>query len=238
MITKKLVSIIIPAYNEEKNIAKVIRKCHKLKKDFQVEIIVVDGGSQDKTIQVAKKERADKIIKFPYKRGKGADFWAGGIIANGAYIIQIDSDYQFLPQEIPLFVDKLEKETDVVIGTRFVNSKIEKGSISTRNLFGNKFLSLLTSLACGQKITDVMAGFKGFRKKAFLALDIRERHFEYEAEIIVKAMKMGMRLEQIPVSYKKRIGGNSGIRVLNDGLKVIMAIIKVKLAKLPNYREL
>lgn len=237
MKSKKLVSIILTSYNEEKNIGRTIKDCQKLKKFFPVEIIVVDAASKDKTIEIARKMRVDRIIRFPFKRGKGADFWAGGLAANGDYIIQIDTDHQFQPNEIPLFVDALSKGADVVIGTRFGGGKIQKGSITSKNLFGNWVMSALTSIACGRRITDVMAGFKGFKKDAFLALDLKERHFEYEAETVVKAVKSGMNLVQLPITYTKRVGGASGIRALRDGLNVCKAIARVYFDDIPAYKS-
>lgn len=239
MVKKKLVSIILTSYNEEKNIGRTIKDCQSLKKIFPVEIIVVDGASKDKTVEIAKRMKVDRILRFPIKRGKGADFWAGGLLSTGEYIIQIDTDHQFQPNEIPLFVDALEKGADVVIGTRFASGgKIEKGAVTFRNLFGNWIMSLATSLACGRRITDVMAGFKGFKKNAFLALDLKERHFEYEAETVTKAIKMAMNLVQIPITYTRRRGGASGIRALRDGLNVCKAIVKVYFSKLPKYSNL
>ena len=235
MSSRGLVSIVIPAYNEEKNIAKVIKECQKLKKLFPIEIIVVDGNSKDQTVKVVQNSKVDKIISFPAKRGKGADFWAGAVSSRGDYIIQIDADFQFQPFEIPIFVKALKEGADVAIGTRFTGGKIQKGAITSRNLFGNWLMSAATSLACGRRITDVMAGFKGFRKRALLALDLRERHFEYEAETVVKASRMGMNLVEIPITYKKRFAGTSGIRAFRDGTKVIKAIITARFSKLPKF---
>lgn len=236
---KKLVSIILTSYNEEKNIGRTIKDCKELSKFFPIEIIVVDAASKDKTIEIAKRLKVDRIIQFPFKRGKGADFWVAGCVAEGGYIIQIDADHQFQPQEIPLFVEALDKGADVAIATRFSGEgKIEKGSVSFRNLFGNWVMSFATSIACGRRITDVMAGFKGFKREVFLALDLKERHFEYEAETVVKACRMGMNLVQIPITYTKRIGGASGIRALRDGINVLKAIFRVYFTKLPLYQTL
>ena len=235
MKNKKLVSIVLTSYNEEKNIGKTIEDCKKLKVYFPIEIIVVDAASKDRTLEIAKKLKVDKVLPFPFKRGKGADFWAGALLANGYYIIQIDTDHQFQPNEIPQFIKELKRGADIVIGTRFDGGKIEKGSISFRNLLGNWIMSTVTSLACGKKISDVMAGFKGFKKEALIALDLRERHFEYEAEVVTKACKMKMHLVQIPVTYTKRRGGTSGIRALRDGLKVLKAIVSVYFSDLPKY---
>lgn len=236
MKNNKLVSIILTSYNEEKNIASTIKDCQKLKNQYPIEIIVVDAASKDKTVEIAKKLKVDRVLRFPFKRGKGADFWAGALVAQGDYIIQIDTDHQFQPNEIPLFVEALNKGADVVIGTRFAgDSSIQKGSVSFRNLFGNWIMSAATSLACGKRITDVMAGFKGFKRNAILTLDLRERHFEYEAETVVKAVKIGMDLVQIPITYTKRVGGTSGIRAIRDGFNVLKAIIKVSFSTLPKY---
>lgn len=235
---KKLVSIILTSYNEEKNIGRTIKDCQALKKFFPVEIIVADAASKDKTIQIAKKMKVNRILRFPFKRGKGADFWAGGLLATGDYIVQIDTDHQFQPNEIPLFIEALDKGADVVIGTRFSGGKIEKGSISFRNYFGNWVMSAATSIACGKRISDVMAGFKGFKRDAFLALDLKERHFEYEAETVTKSCRMGMNLVQIPITYTKRKGGASGIRALRDGINVLKAILKVYFSSLPKYSDL
>ncbi len=123
---KKLVSIILTSYNEERNIGQTIKDCRALRKFFPIEIIVVDAASKDKTVEIARRLKVNRIIRFPFKRGKGADFWAGGLAATGDYIIQIDTDHQFQPKEIPLFVEALKKEADVVIGSRFNGGKIQK----------------------------------------------------------------------------------------------------------------
>ncbi|OGE27137.1 hypothetical protein A2772_02795 [Candidatus Daviesbacteria bacterium RIFCSPHIGHO2_01_FULL_38_8b] len=99
-------------------------------------------------------------------------------------------------------------------------------------------MSAATSIGCGKRITDVMAGFKGFKRNAFLALDLKERHFEYEAETVTKACRMGMNLVQIPITYTKRVGGTSGIRALQDGINVLKAIWKVYFSNLPKYSSL
>lgn len=233
-----LTSVIIPAYNEENNITKVITDVLKLTKKFPLEIIVVDDGSKDKTVSVAKKAGAHKVITYKKNKGKGGAFRVGIDAAKGEYIVQIDADHQFQPNEIPIFVKALDEGADVVIGTRFSGGKIEKGSITFKNYFGNWVMSFATSLASEKRITDVMAGFKGFKRDAFLALDLKERHFEYEAETVTKACRMGMKLIQLPITYTKRRGGTSGIRALQDGVNVLKAIIKVYFSTLPKYSDL
>src|SRR3989338_7380621 len=156
----KLVSIILTSYNEEKNIGRTIKDCRVLKKFFPIEIIVADAASKDKTIEIAKKFRVDRILRFPFKRGKGADFWAGSLIAKGHYIIQIDTDHQFQPNEIPVFVKTLRQEADIVMGTRFEGGNIEKGSVTFRNLIGNRIMSTVTiSAPCLKAFTKTGISF-------------------------------------------------------------------------------
>lgn len=229
------ISIIIPAYNEEQNIAKVIEECQKL--NLKTEIIVVDGGSSDRTSEIAREFKGIRVITLKKRRGKGVDFWSAAKTASGKYVIQIDADLQFSPSQIPLFLKSLKSKADVAIATRFDGGRIEKNSISNQNYFGNQLISLITSVVCGRKVTDVMAGFKGFRKDALTALNLSQKHFEYEAEIVIKASRMGMDLVEIPVSYKKRYKGSSQVRALRDGFKVLKTILVTKFMKLENYKR-
>lgn len=222
-----LTSIIIPAYNEEKNIQGVIKECLELKRKFPIEIIVVDDGSKDKTSEVAKKAGATKLVKYSPNKGKGHAFRQGIDKARGAYIIQIDSDHQFQPNEIPKFIELLENGYDIVLGTRFNKGDIEKGSVTKLNLFGNWLMSFTTTLFSGIKVTDIMAGFKGFKTNAARQLNLVTPHFGYEAEVIVKAGKLGLTVAEVPITYKKRPFGTSGVSAIRDGSKVSWTIIKL-----------
>ena len=130
------VSIILPTHNEQETIAQIIKDIKKLYKLFTFEIIVVDGGSSDKTVEFAEKEGV-KVIKFPKKRGKGVDFWEATLQAKGKYIVQIDADYQFLPSEIPLLVKELDHGADLAIGKR-----IDQEEAPIIRTFGNYILTL------------------------------------------------------------------------------------------------
>ncbi|MBI1870785.1 MAG: glycosyltransferase family 2 protein [Chlamydiae bacterium] len=222
-----LVSIIIPAYNEEKNIRSVIEDTLQLKTQFPLEIIVVDDGSKDETADVAKSAGADRVISYPKNKGKGGAFRMGVDEAKGEYIIQIDADHQFQPHEIPLLVEALHQGYDLVLGSRFNQGKVEKGSVKWVNVFGNWLMSATTTFFSGIKVTDIMAGFKGFKTEVARKLDLVTSHFGYEAEIIVKAGKMGFSVKEIPITYTKRIFGTSGVSAIRDGSKVAFTIAKM-----------
>lgn len=224
-----LISIIIPGYNEEKNIASVVQDVLKLKKQYAIEIIVIDDGSKDKTAEIAKKTGADSVISYKKNKGKGGAFRVGIDHAKGQYIIQIDADHQFQPNEIPQFIKALQEDYDIVCGTRFNKGTVEEGSVSIVNLFGNWLVSFVTTFFSGIHVTDIMAGFKGFTKEAANKLDLKTAHFGYEAEIIVKAGKLGLKVKEIPITYKKRIFGQSSLNAIRDGIKVTFTIAKMYL---------
>jgi glycosyltransferase involved in cell wall biosynthesis len=220
------VSVIIPAFNEERNIPHIIREIKKLRKLYRLEIIVVDDGSLDNTAKAARKESGALVIRLKRNGGKGRAFQKGVRFAHGDYVIQIDADLQFLPKEIPLFIEKL-KNYDIVVGTRFNRGTVEAGSVSLVNLFGNWLMSRVTTLFSGVTVTDIMAGYKGFRMEACKKLALQTPHFGYEAEIIVKAGKYGLSLCEIPIRYNRRRIGSSNVSPIRDGLRVSRTITKL-----------
>jgi|SRR5882724_884951 len=222
-----LTSIIIPAYNEERNIARVIKSVLKLKRKYSIEILVVDDGSKDRTVQEAKKAGADRVITYKKNKGKGGAFRVGINAAKGDYIVQIDADHQFQPNEIPHFIAALDEGYDVVCGTRFDKGNVQEGSVSKVNLFGNWLMSVVTTFFSGIKVTDIMAGFKGFTRDAAQKLDLITQHFGYEAEIVVKAGKLNLKVKEIPITYTKRTFGSSSVHAIKDGIRVSYTIAKM-----------
>lgn len=217
---KPFISIIIPTYHEAGNIAEMVRRTKKLSKLYPLEIIVVDGGSKDGTPDIAEKAGATKVIRFPFKRGKGLDLWEAFKVAKGDYIIEIDADLQFDPEQIPLFMEAFQKGAEVVIAQR----SNYKESPLWRTI-GNKSLSLLTTIVLGYPISDVLAGFKAAKREVMLSLNLQETGFMYESEIVVKAVRMGYKLAQIPVRYKRRMRENSQVSLIKDGLRFARSII-------------
>jgi len=215
-----LISIIIPTYHEAGNIGEMVRRTKKLSTTYPIEIIIADGGSKDGTPEIAQKAGADKVIRYPFKRGKGIDFWEACQQAKGDYIIEIDADLQFDPEQIPLFVKDFENGADVVIATR----ENYKESPLWRTI-GNRSLSLWATLILGYPIHDILAGFKAARKDVMLSLKLQEKGFMYESEIVVKAVRMKYKLTQIPVRYKRRMRENSQVSLVKDGLKFALSII-------------
>lgn len=225
---KPLVSIVIPTYQEAGNIEEMVRRTKKLSKLFSLEIIVVDGGSKDGTPDIAQNAGATKVIRFPNKRGKGIELWEAFQTAKGDYIIEIDADLQFDPEQIPLFIKAFKKGADVVIAKR----ENYKQSPIWRTI-GNRSLSLLTSIVLMYPIHDVLAGFKAARRDVMLSLKLQEKGFMYESEIVVKAVRMKYKLAQIPVRYKRRMRENSQVSLVKDGLRFVKSILYFSLIAPP-----
>ncbi|RJQ25589.1 glycosyltransferase family 2 protein [Candidatus Parcubacteria bacterium] len=224
---KTTLSILIPAYNEEENIEKIIKGCQKLKQ-YELDILVaVDGKTTDNTYEKAEKLGV-RVIKSKSTGGKGITFREAIKHLRGDYVIQIDADYQFLPDDIPKLMDSLQNGCDVALGTRYrKGASIEKGSVSLLKRAGSFGLSFTTSIFTGQRITDVMAGFKGFKRKVLIDLDPQTDHFGYEAELVIKAAKKKYKIREVPINYKKRITGNSSIHLIKHGILTLSSIIRV-----------
>ncbi len=232
MITKKpKVSIVIPTYNEQETIGDIIRDIKKFCKKYPHEIIVSDGGSTDNTVILARREKV-KVIQNPGKKGKGIDFWKGAQKAAGEYIVQIDADYQFSPKEIPLFIKALENGADIAIAHR-----IDQSVAPLIRTFGNWIQSFLTSILIQKRIYDTFAGFKAIKKSVLEDIKIEDHHFGYEAEIVIKGIRKGYRLVQIPVSYKMREAGESQVNLVINGLLNVKSIIKASFVQLPTKKS-
>lgn len=223
---KKSISIIIPTYNEAKTIKKLIREIKDVLKAYPLEIIVIDAHSSDKTASIAESEKVI-VIRRDKKYGKGADFWYASLQSKGEYIIQIDADYQFSPKDIPLLITALDRGADVSLAWR-----IKHTNAPFIRTFGNKVFCWVTSVAVNKKIHDVVAGFKGYKRNALLSLQLKENHFGYEGEVVVKAVRMGYTIAQVPVSYSPRVTGTSQVSAFRDGPLTIWSILKARFENL------
>jgi glycosyltransferase involved in cell wall biosynthesis len=188
-------SIILPAYNEGKNISHVI---NAVKQAGNYEIIVVDDGSNDNTLDVAK-NLGCTCLRLKKNMGKGYACSKGAKIASHENIVFIDSDGQLDAGEIPSLLAHLDKN-DIVVGTR------SQGDIPIQRRLSNKFAKTVVSAAAGKRLGDVLCGFRAIRKKHFFGLDLRKRRYEFDSEMVIKAARRGYRIKEVPVSVRYGIG--------------------------------
>jgi glycosyltransferase involved in cell wall biosynthesis len=219
------ISVIVPAYNEEKNIEKILLNIKKLSQ-YKLQILVaVDSKTTDNTAKIAKQNKAE-VLLTKKTLGKGDVIRQAISQIKGDYAIQIDADSQFLPSDIPKLIKPLEEGYDVTLGTRYQKgAHVQKGSVSPIKRFGSFFLSAATSVGCGVRITDVMAGFKAFKTPVLKKIKPKDPYFGYEAELVIKAAKRKYKILNVPISYKKRIIGQSTVNSLKHGFEVLQTIV-------------
>lgn len=211
-------AILLPTYNEEKNIEDVIERVRKVNKKY--EIVVVDSESKDRTVEIAR-ELGAKVISVK-GRGKGRAVGVAFSKINADFLVMMDADGTYPAEKIPEFLEKL-RECDVVVGSRFAG-RIEEGAMKRINRIGNRMLTLLARLLYGRKITDVCSGMWGFRKEAYKRMKITAPHFELEADLFSEAVKKNMKICEVPIVYRKR-GGVAKLRIV-DGVGIAFWLLK------------
>jgi glycosyltransferase involved in cell wall biosynthesis len=223
------VSIIIPAFNEEKNIQKILVMLSEISDLLpSLEIIVIDDGSTDNTVEQVENFSSDiKLLKHNKNVGKGAALVTGFAAASGDVIVVQDADVEYSPFDIPKLVKPiLNGDADVVFGSRF--NGYPKG-MKIGNYLGNRLISLTTRLLYGLPITDVMTGHKVFSQKVIKSMDLSEKGFKIEPEIAAEVFYGRWRFTEIPISYNRRKDGKSKFRFLRDGLTCAWRLLRARL---------
>jgi len=195
------ISVIIPAFNEERSIGKVITD---IPKELVHEIIVVDNACTDRTVEVA--ESAGARVVREERRGYGYACLAGIAALNAPDIVVfLDGDYSDYPAEMSMLVQPiLSGEAEMVIGSRIRGTR-EKGALLPQARFGNALATFLIRLLFGVHYTD-LGPFRAIRYDRLREMNMQDKTFGWTVEMQVKAAKMGIRVCEVPVSYRRRIG--------------------------------
>ena len=224
------VSVIIPAFNEEESIGKVIAD---IPKACVQEIIVVDNGCLDRTAEVAHAAGA-RVVREDY-RGYGSACLAGITALNAPEIVVfLDGDYSDFPSEMPLLIQPiLAGDAEMVIGSRIRGAR-EKGALLPQARFGNALATFLIRLLFHVHYTD-LGPFRAIRYERLVAMDMQDKTFGWTVEMQVKAAKMGLRVCEVPVSYRKRIGQSKITGTVKGtilaGYKIITTILRYGLVR-------
>ena len=206
----KTLSIIIPVYNEEKTLARVLDKVCNVHLNIKKEMIIIDDGSKDNSRKIIKdflkKKRniKDLSIKFFSKEngGKGSAIRKGIELSLGDIITIQDADLEYDPQDyIKLIKPILEGEEEVVFGSRFLKKHVPLYKLY---FLGNKFLTLLTKILFKAQITDMETCYKVFKKEIIKNIELRANRFDIEPEVTAKILRLGINIKEIPISYSPR----------------------------------
>ena len=226
----KLLSVVIPMYNEEPTVGNVIRRLKFVLSETGVryEIIVVDDCSQDRSVKVAV-ENCVRVLKLKQHMGKGYVLRAGFEKAEGDIIATIDSDGSHLPEELPLLVlPVVQGKADLVIGSRF---STQTSATSSRNQAGNKLFNFLIRILTGASISDSQSGYRVMTRKVLESLHLLSGEYEIESEMLVKIVKGKFRIRELPITFEQRTYSRSGIDPIVDGFKILVSILSAFLRR-------
>ena len=234
-------SIIIPAYNEEATIEQlieIVKKVELKKYGIDKEIIVVDDGSTDRTIELVKKINDIRFIIKKKNGGKGAAVKIGIKHAIGDIIIIQDADLEYNPNEYLKVISPIVNgQAKVVYGSRFIGIKQKKrNTLFLRKHYnayglaylGGRTITLLTNLLFRTNITDEATCYKCFRSDIIKNINIKGNQFEWEPEVTAKIAKKGIKIHEVPISYNPRTFEEGKHINWKDGVQAIWTLIKYR----------
>lgn len=235
----KLLTVAIPAYNEEENLKRIEKELIPVMKKLKMpyEILVVDDGSKDNTaneiLKLKKKYNFVRLVKHPKNMGLGAGVKTSIRNAKGDAIIFLDADFTFHPSEIPKILRKYEKGNyDCVIGTQF--GKGGKTKMQIHRKFLSKGVNLLYRIFLGRKITSMSSIFRLYRKSSLDGISMKSNNFDINAEILFDMIKKNKKIVEVPATLTTRIYGESklnNIQEIKNHLGILSKIIKWRLSK-------
>lgn len=215
------VSVVIPALNEARNLPYVFAT---LPSDIY-EIVLVDGGSTDRTVEVARDLYPAVRIVGQRGRGKGDALASGFAAARGDIIVMFDADGSARGEEIPLFIDALRNGADFAKGSRFIPGGGSSDITFLRRL-GNGFLSGLVNLLYGTRYSDLCYGYNAFWSRCLPHINVDCDGFEVETLINIRVARAGLVVAEVPSFEDDRIYGESNLRTFRDGFRVLRTIFR------------
>ena len=223
-----LVSVIIPAFNEEQTIRQVVEAVCSV--PIEKQIIVVNDGSTDRTDKILEAlETAYQltVVQCKENRGKGFAIRSGLPYVKGEVVVIQDADMELVPADLPELLKPLEKGVvQVVYGSRFLNGR---GTASLHNFIANRLLATYTNLLYGCRITDESTGYKAFSTELIMRLNLTCEGFEFCPEVTAKILRGGYQIYEVPVSYFPRTKKEGKkLRFWSDGVFAAWTLLKYR----------
>jgi len=233
-------SIIVPLFNEEKNILIVLNQLAETEYPSHlesVEFVIVDDHSADHSFEVVTEYIADKkafrLFRHEVNKGKGAAVKTGIAMAKGDVFLIQDSDLELSPSDIPAMLDAM-----AMLGVEFINGSrylpgIARPLASYKRYWGNRIFTNLTSILIDVKLTDMACGYKLIHKNLYQQINLRENRFGFEAELIIKALRIKRNnVAEVPVKYFPRNAGEGKKLNNKDAFKILWTIFKYGVLRL------
>ena len=218
-MNKEDVCILIPTLNEGRTIGGIVTEFRSM--GFS-DILVIDGHSTDNTVKNAESSGAKVVLQTG--KGKGQAVSQAFALITSKYLVMIDGDGTYLPEEIDKILEPVITGTaDHVVGNRFAN--YQKGAFTRLNLFGNKILNKIFGFAYGVWLEDILSGYRAFTKDAFKHIELNRTGFEVETEITVECVKKDLKIIEVPITYLARVSGAATkLEPIRDGFRIASTI--------------
>ena len=221
-------SIIIPVYNEVKNIEEIIKRVKARR--LASEIIIVDDGSQDGTRDTLKKMDGKgkvRVILHEKNQGKGAAVATGMQAATGEVLLIQDADLEYDPRDYPALLKPIQEGlADVVYGSRFL------GAARRVTMFwhqvANQLLTFMTNILYDSILTDMETGYKVFRREVIEGMKIRSKRFNFEPEFTAKILKRKYRIFEVPITFNPRDYSDGKKIGLKDAFEAVWALLRYR----------
>lgn len=221
-------SVVIPAYNEVNTIQEILRRVEAEK--LATEILVVDDGSSDGTLEVLGTLDGNgpiRVIKHDRNRGKGAAVRTGLQQAQGDIILIQDADLEYNPREYPNLLEPIQEGwADVVYGSRFLGGP--RRSTMFWHMVANKLLTFMTNILFNTILTDMETGFKVFRREVVQDLHLRANRFDFEPEFTAKILKRRVRIFEVPITFNPRDYSEGKKIGLWDAFQAVWTLLKYR----------
>lgn len=237
MADYQLLTIIVPVFNERNTVGEAIRRVREAPLDIDKEIVIVDDGSDDGTLEIVRRlsDSTVRVFHYPDNRGKGSAVRRGIEEAKGDLIVVQDADLEYDPRDLSRLLRPLQEgQARVVYGSRFTGER--------RNMFfwhwvGNRFLSLVTNVLYNTTLSDMETCYKMFDGDFLRSLNLSADRFEFEPEVTATTLRLGERIWEVPISYAGRELHEGKKISWRDGFPALATLIRVRLMSQRDLRR-